>query len=116
MSASFSNQYMSIIGEETRAKSPKAKQWVLIKKDNIQLKLLESGEFQIVQNGTAFSQETAEFQKKVAILVKKHLGTSKVYYAQQLVQFLSARNADANEVPIYYKKIIDDVTKLAGYI
>jgi putative ATP-dependent endonuclease of OLD family len=112
--ASFSSQYLSILGKEARDQSPRAAEWTLAKTNTMRLKLLVSGEYNIEQGALQFSQSSPEFQEKAMEIVPNHLRKNKVYYAQLLVSYLSLNNASGGDVPVFYRDLIDDAAKMAG--
>lgn len=110
----FSSQYLTILSKEAREKSPQAHEWTLAKANGLQLKLLASGEYRIDEGTARFLQTAPEFAEKATKIVPTCLATSKVYFTQLLVEELTLQNANASVVPDFYRKMIDDITKLAG--
>jgi len=112
--SSFPTQYLHILTNEARSQSPRAREWILAKTESMRLKLLSTGEYIIVEGNNSFSDQSPEFQDKAEEIIISHLRGNKVYYAQKLILYLQSQNATNNDVPSFYKKIIDDISKVAA--
>lgn len=109
----FTHHYLSILGEDARCKSPLAHEWILANKGAMRIKLLASGEYCIQEGTASYTHNMPEFPEKRAEIITDRLRQDKVYYAQKLALYLQSQNATRNDVPVFYQKIIDDISKMA---
>lgn len=112
--SSFQTQYLHILSDEARSQSPRAREWILAKTESVNLKLLSTGEYIIAEENNSYSEQSTDFPDKVEEIIVSHLRGNKVYYAQKLILYLQSQNATINDVPSFYKKIIDDISKVAA--
>ncbi len=112
--SSFPTQYLHILSDEARSQSPRAREWILAKTESVNLKLLSTGEYIIAEGNNSYSEQSTDFPDKVEEIIVSHLRGNKVYYAQKLILYLQSQNATINDVPSFYKKIIDDISKVAA--